>query len=101
MSEQEQVQDNKQEQEKQQLLVMKAAFIELTAGRGWNYFLKFAETTLRELDRQAIDEEDDNKANGLRRDARGARKFRDSLLQRIQIARSQEFEDNFNEVATD
>lgn len=83
------------------LMVMKAALIETTATRGWSYVEKFAETVVRDLEKTAIAEDDDAKANGLRRDARGARKFKDELLRRISIAKSMETEDTFIEVATD
>lgn len=82
------------------LMVMKAALIETTASRGWLFVEKFAETVVRDLEQTAIAEEDDVKANGLRRDARGARKFKDELFRRINIAKAQEPE-QFLEVATD
>lgn len=83
------------------LMVMKAALIETTASRGWSYVEKFAETVVRALETEAIAEEDDTKANGLRRDARGARKFKEELFRRINLAKQQETADNFNEVAVD
>lgn len=83
-----------------ELMEMKAALIETTASRGWWFVEKFAETVVRGLEAEAIAEEDDVKANGLRRDARGARKFKDELFRRITIAKNQEPE-NFLEVATD
>lgn len=86
--------------EPKDLMAMKAALIETTATRGWQYVEKFAETVVRELERQAIAEEDDTKANGLRRDARGARMFKDELLRRIQLAKALE-EESFLDVATD
>jgi hypothetical protein len=67
---------------------------------GWSYIERFAETIVRELESAAIAEDDDAKANGLRRDARGARKFKDKLFERIAIAKNQEPEE-FLEVATD
>jgi len=82
------------------LMAMRASLIETTASRGWSYVEKFSETIVRELESAAIAEEDDTKAHGLRRDARGARKFKDALFQRIQLARNQEPE-MFLEVATD
>lgn len=82
------------------LMEMKAGLVETTASRGWPYIEKFAETVVRNLEREAIAEEDDAKANGLRRDARGARKFKDELFSRIFLAKNQEPE-QFNEVATD
>jgi hypothetical protein len=82
------------------LMQMRAALVEMTATRGWSYLEKFAETVVRELESQAIAEEDDAKAAGLRRDARGARKFKDELFKRVYIARTQE-PSEFLEVATD
>lgn len=82
------------------LMVMKAGLIETTSSRGWSYIEKFAETILRDLEKEAITEEDDVRANGLRRDARGARKFKDELFNRIQLAKSQDAP-TFIEVATD
>lgn len=82
------------------LMSMKAALLQTTASAGWQYVEKFAETVVRELESAAIAEEDDTKANGLRRDARGARKFKDKLFERITIAKNQEPE-TFIEVATD
>lgn len=81
-------------------MAMKAALIETTSTRGWLFVEKFSETILRDLEREAIAEEDDSKANGLRRDARGARKFKEELLKRIHLAKALEA-DSFLEVATD
>jgi hypothetical protein len=86
--------------ETQALMQMKAALMETGASRGWAYVEKFAETIVRNLEQAAIAEEDDTKANGLRRDARGARKFKDELFKRIAMAKSQEIP-NFLEVVTD
>lgn len=82
------------------LMEMKAALIETTASRGWPYILKFAETVVRELEDKALAEDDDAKANGLRRDARGARKFKNELFNRIAGAKNQEPE-TFMEVIMD
>lgn len=83
-----------------ELMVLKAALTETTASRGWNYVVKFAETVVRELEKEALAEDDDVKANGLRRDARGARKFKDELLRRIDLAKNQD-PSTFIEVSTD
>jgi hypothetical protein len=42
---------------------------------GWGDIVKLAEQTLTQIEREVIEEEDDAKAAGLRRDAKGARKF--------------------------
>lgn len=86
--------------ETQALMQMKAALIETGASRGWAYVEKFAETIVRELEAKSIDEDDDAKATGFRRDARGARKFKDELFKRITLAKRQEVP-NFVEVVTD
>lgn len=83
----------------QGLMQMKAALIETTASRGWFYVEKFADKILNELVQQAMDEDDDTKAGGLRRDAKGARKFKEELFSRIAIAKNQEPE-QFLEVST-
>lgn len=71
------------------LLAMKAAFIAMSSMAGWEYFCKFAEAVIRDMEKEAIAEDDDARANGLRRDARGARKFWDDLRGRIELAKSQ------------
>jgi hypothetical protein len=83
------------------LMAMKAALIETTASRGWVYVKKFAETVVRDLEKQAIAEEDDVKANGMRRDARGASKFKDELFRRLELAKAFDSSDTFIDVATD
>lgn len=81
-------------------MVMKASLIETTSSRGWLYVGKFAETVVRDLEKKALEEDDDDKANGLRRDARGARKFKDELFRRIQLARNVDTSDGFVDVTT-
>jgi hypothetical protein len=83
------------------LMAMRAALAETTAGRGWVFVERFAETVVRDLEAKALEEEDDTKANGLRRDARGARKSKDDLFKRIQIACNFDTKDGFVEVVTD
>ena len=83
------------------LMTMKAALVEVTASRGWMFVERFAETGVRELETKALDEDDDATANGLRRDARGARKFKDDLFKRINIGRNFDSADGFVEVVTD
>lgn len=68
---------------------MKAAFVAMSSMAGWDYFCKFAEAVIRDMEKEAIAEEDDTKANGLRRDARGARKFWDDLKIRVELAKNQ------------
>ena len=53
---------------------------------GFKDVLALAEESLKELERQVIDEEDDGKATGLRRDAKGARKFWSGFLTRLNAA---------------
>ena len=82
-------------------MVMRAALIETTSSRGWSYVERFAETVVRDLEIKALEEDEDVTASGLRRDARGARKFKDELFRRIQMARSFDNKDGFVEVVTD
>jgi hypothetical protein len=84
------------------LLQMKKALLDLSAGSGWAYFIKFAEAAVRDLEKLALAEDDDTKANSLRHDARGARKFMDAVLNRVELAKSQDVnppEDQFIDVA--
>ena len=67
---------------------VRAGFISLTSNAGWGFFREFAEKVIVEMERQAIDELDDVKANGLRRDARGARRFWGMLLQSMEFAKT-------------
>ena len=83
------------------LMVMRAALIETTASRGWLFVERIAEAVVRDLEKKALEEDDDTKSSGLRRDARGARKFKDDLFRRIQIARNFDNKDSFVEVVTD
>lgn len=83
-----------------QIMALRGALNQTTGTAGWPYVEKFAETIVRELEAASVAEDDDIKANGLRRDARGARKFKDKLFERINWAKNQEPE-QFNEVATD
>ena len=75
------------------LAVMKAAFTAMSATQGWPYFVKFAERVIAEMERLAIDEVDDELANGFRRDARGARVFWTHLLKRVEMAKAQNTEE--------
>ena len=83
------------------LMVMKAALIETMASRGWQFVERFAETVVRDLETKALSEDDEIKASGYRRDARGARKFKDDLFKRLLIARNLDNKDGFVEVVTD
>lgn len=83
------------------LLVMRAVLIETINSRGWPTVERFAETVVRDLEAKALEEDDDAKASGLRRDARGARKFKDELFKRIKLASSFDNTDGFVEVVTD
>jgi hypothetical protein len=83
-----------------ELLAMKAALIQTTGTPGWAFVEKFSNTILRELEIAAMTEEDDTKAMGLRRDAKGAHKFKEALFSRVNMAKSLQ-EEQFIEVATD
>jgi hypothetical protein len=80
---------------------MKHALIETTAGAGWEYVKRFAERVVRDMEKKALAEEDDAKANGLRRNAKGARDFMEDLFHRIDLAKQisdEPTEDTFLEV---
>lgn len=70
---------------------VKAEFLQLTSSSGWLRFKKFSESVLRDLEKDALMEDDDEKASGLRRDARGARKYFDEVMRRIDLAKDREF----------
>lgn len=83
------------------LMSMKSALVETMASRGWYFVERIAEAVVRDLEKTALEEDDDLKAAGLRRDARGARKFKDDLFKRINMARNFDNKDSFVEVVTD
>jgi parvulin-like peptidyl-prolyl isomerase len=101
-----QMERNKMEQQDNnaQLMQQKLELLSTTATAGWQRIQRFAETVVRDLERKALSEEDDDKANGFRRDARGARTFKEELFRRIEIAKAfddQPRTDNFVEVIMD
>lgn len=72
---------------------MKAAFLQLIATAGWEYFQKFAEATIRELEAKALSEDDREKRETYIADARGARKFWTGMKERIYTASTQNTEE--------
>ncbi len=71
-----------------ELLRTKAAFIQLTNFPGWEYLRQFAEMTIANLERKALVEDDRDKREGFIHDARGARKFWNSLTGGIEATKS-------------
>lgn len=69
------------------LIQLKQRLTETTMTLGWADIKKFAETVVRDLEKKALAEEDDTKANGLRRNAKGARDFMEDLFHRIDLAK--------------
>jgi hypothetical protein len=82
-----------------EMMKMRAALLLTTSTPGWAFIEKFSDAVVRDIERDAVAEDDDAKANGLRHDARGARKFRDYLMERIALAKTQTLGDEgFNEI---
>jgi hypothetical protein len=87
-----------------QLMANKQALITITNTSGWRVFTRFAQTVLTDLERKALLEEDDAKASGYRRDARGARLFWEDVLKRVELAKNVSDEptnDDFVDIACD
>lgn len=84
------------------LLQLKQRLTETTMTPGWADIKRFAETVVRDMEKKALAEEDDNKANGLRRNAKGARDFMEDLFHRLDIAKQisdEPTEDTFLDIA--
>lgn len=71
---------------------MKACFLQLIATAGWEYFRKFAEATIRELENKALSEDNKEKRETFIADARGARRFWSGMQERIYTASTQSTE---------
>lgn len=69
------------------LLIRKREVVATTNSIGWRYIQELAEETVRDLERKAIDEEDDDKGNILRREAKAARKFLTNFLRAVECQR--------------
>lgn len=88
----------------QEFLLIKAAFQQMTASEGWRRYLKFSESTIRDLEREALIEDDPTRREQLIHDARGARKYFEGVIRRIEIAKATDSEptnDDFLEVVCD
>ena len=72
---------------------MKASFLQLIATAGWEYFRKFAESTIRDLEGKALSEDDREKRETFIADARGARRFWSGMQERIYTASTQNTEE--------
>jgi len=70
-----------------QLMQLKQRIAQTTNSAGWNDVVKLMEESVKRIERQAIDEEDDQKGNNLRREAKAARKFFTDFVKRINSAR--------------
>jgi hypothetical protein len=68
-------------------LIRKREVVTTTNSAGWRYIKALAEDTVRDLERKAIDEDDDEKGNSLRREAKAARKFLNSFLLAVESQR--------------
>jgi len=79
-------------------IAVKAALIRISSDPAWNVMRQLAEEVVYGLERKAIDEDDEAKANTFRNDARGARKFWEKWLSLIEVTKSGEGADNFLEV---
>jgi len=73
--------------ETSQIIRVKQRIVQTTNTPGWNDIALLAEESVKKLEREAIDEEDDQKGTHLRREAKAARKFLTEFLKRINSAR--------------
>lgn len=78
--------------DKNQMIVYKKEIAATTNTLGWRYICEIAERTVKELERQAIDEEDDLKGNTLRREAKAAGKFLKDFLLNVEVSRTVDVE---------
>ena len=69
------------------------AVIEVTNRPGWNVVRTIAEDMVKLMERQAIDEESDERGAALRREAKAARKFLNQLWSQIEITSRAEVPD--------
>jgi hypothetical protein len=77
-----------------QLMQVKLEIVQTTNTRGWQLIQKLGEETVKNMERMAIDEEDDVKGTLLRREAKAARKFFTDFTARINLARQVSDEPN-------
>jgi len=70
-----------------QYMQVKQRIVLTTNTPGWQDIVKLAEESVKQIERAAIDEEDDAKGANLRREAKAARKFITDFLARINSAR--------------
>jgi lysyl-tRNA synthetase class I len=88
----------------QSLMRVKQRIVMTTNTPGWQDIHRLAEESVKQLERQAIDEEDDTKGATLRREAKAARKFINDFFARIESARQVSDEptaDTFLEICMD
>ena len=79
---------------------VRAAFLRITADQTWNVLRDFADEAVYELEQKCIQEDDEEKAKTYRHDARGARRFWEKLLGKVEAAKSGDMDpgENFLEV---
>ena len=79
---------------------VRAAFLRITADPTWNTLQDFAEEAIYELEQKSLQADDEDKAKTFRHDARGARKFWDTFLGKVESAKSGDVDpgENFLEV---
>lgn len=87
----------KNEQHRQ---AVRAAFLRITADATWNTLRDFADEAVYDLEQKSLREDDEEKAKTFRHDARGARKFWEMFLGKIEAAKSGDADpgENFLEV---
>lgn len=69
------------------LMAVKLRIVATTNTPGWYDIRKLAAQSVEKLERAALDCEDDEQANNLRREARAAKKFADDFFSRIDAER--------------
>jgi hypothetical protein len=67
---------------------VRAAFLRITADPTWKILCDFAAESVVELEQKSIREDDEEKAKTYRHDARGARKFWQNFIFKIEAAKS-------------
>ncbi len=77
---------------KTDLMRRKLAVIDLMSRGGWRIVCDLAEETVRQMERAALDEEDDVRGSALRREAKAARKFLVTFLNAVETTSRLEVE---------
>lgn len=69
------------------LMQTKFEIVQTTNTRGWAFIQKLAEESVKKMERNAIDEDDDIKGSAMRREAKAARTFLNDFMKRVDLAR--------------